>query len=41
MDLDVETLYVGHCTGLKGEAALLQLFKNRLRKLCSGMKIDL
>ena len=41
MDLDVESLYVGHCSGLKGEAALLQLFKNRLCKLYSGMRIDL
>lgn len=41
MDLNVESLYVGHCTGLKGEAVLLQLFKDRLCKLHSGMRIDL
>jgi 7,8-dihydropterin-6-yl-methyl-4-(beta-D-ribofuranosyl)aminobenzene 5'-phosphate synthase len=40
-DLGVETLYVGHCTGLKGEAILLQQFKDRLCKLHSGMRIDL
>lgn len=41
MDLNVESLYVGHCTGLKGEAVLLQLFDDRLHKLHSGMRIDL
>lgn len=41
MKLNVESLYVGHCTGLKGEAVLLQLFKDRLHKLHSGMRIDL
>jgi 7,8-dihydropterin-6-yl-methyl-4-(beta-D-ribofuranosyl)aminobenzene 5'-phosphate synthase len=41
MDLDVENLYVGHCTGLKGEAILLHLFKDRFCKLHSGMIIDL
>ena len=40
-DLDVQNLYVGHCTGLSGEASLLSLFKNRLSKLHSGMRIDL
>jgi len=41
LDLNVESLYVGHCTGLKGEAVLLQLFKDRLCKLHSGIRIDL
>ena len=41
MDLNVESLYVGHCGGLKGEAVLLQLFDDRLHKLHSGMRIDL
>jgi metal-dependent hydrolase (beta-lactamase superfamily II) len=40
-ELDVEDLYVGHCTGLRGEAHLLGLFKDRLHKLHSGMRIDL
>jgi 7,8-dihydropterin-6-yl-methyl-4-(beta-D-ribofuranosyl)aminobenzene 5'-phosphate synthase len=40
-DLDVQNLYVGHCTGLKGEASLLSLFKDRLSKLHSGMRIEL
>ena len=39
-DLDVQDLYVGHCTGLNGEASLLSLFKDRLSKLHSGMRID-
>jgi 7,8-dihydropterin-6-yl-methyl-4-(beta-D-ribofuranosyl)aminobenzene 5'-phosphate synthase len=39
-DLNVHNLYVGHCTGLRGEASLLSLFKNRLSKLHSGMRID-
>jgi 7,8-dihydropterin-6-yl-methyl-4-(beta-D-ribofuranosyl)aminobenzene 5'-phosphate synthase len=39
-DLDVQDLYVGHCTGLKGEASLLSLFKDRLSKLHSGMRIQ-
>jgi len=40
-DLDVKTLYVGHCTGLRGEASLLSQFKDRLFKLHSGMRIEL
>jgi 7,8-dihydropterin-6-yl-methyl-4-(beta-D-ribofuranosyl)aminobenzene 5'-phosphate synthase len=40
-ELQVEDLYVGHCTGLRGEAHLLGLFKDRLHKLYSGMTIDL
>jgi 7,8-dihydropterin-6-yl-methyl-4-(beta-D-ribofuranosyl)aminobenzene 5'-phosphate synthase len=40
-DFDVQNLYVGHCTGLMGEASLLSLFKDRLSKLHSGMRIDL
>ncbi|MBW2059383.1 MAG: MBL fold metallo-hydrolase [Deltaproteobacteria bacterium] len=41
MDLEVENLYVGHCTGLRGEAHLLGLFRDRLHKLHSGMRIEL
>jgi 7,8-dihydropterin-6-yl-methyl-4-(beta-D-ribofuranosyl)aminobenzene 5'-phosphate synthase len=40
-DLNVQDLYVGHCTGLRGEATLLSLFKDRLSKLHSGMRIEL
>ena len=40
-DLNVQRLYVGHCTGLRGEAVLLKLFKDRFCKLHSGMRIDL
>jgi 7,8-dihydropterin-6-yl-methyl-4-(beta-D-ribofuranosyl)aminobenzene 5'-phosphate synthase len=40
-ELQVQELYVGHCTGLRGEAHLLGLFKDRLHKLYSGMSIDL
>ena len=40
-DLNVERLYVGHCTGLKGEAVLLQVFGDRLVKLHSGMVIEI
>lgn len=40
-DLNVGSLYVGHCTGLSGEASLLRLFKDRLLKLHSGMRIEL
>lgn len=37
----VEEVYVGHCTGLKGEAHLLARLKNKMHKLHSGYKIKL
>lgn len=37
----VEEVYVGHCTGLKGEAELLRKFKGKMHKLHSGYKIKL
>ncbi|MEM0217456.1 MAG: MBL fold metallo-hydrolase [Candidatus Nezhaarchaeales archaeon] len=37
----VEEVYVGHCTGLKGESELLKKFKEKMHKLHSGYKIRL
>lgn len=37
----VEEVYVGHCTGLKGESELLKKFKERMHKLHSGCRIRL
>jgi len=39
--LDVQKFYVGHCTGLRTEAALLEKYQDRFCKLYSGMKIEL
>lgn len=37
----VEEVYVGHCTGLKGESELLKKFRERMHKLHSGYKVRL
>ncbi|MEM2213595.1 MAG: MBL fold metallo-hydrolase [Candidatus Nezhaarchaeales archaeon] len=37
----VEEVYVGHCTGLKGESELLKKFKGKMHKLHSGYKVRL
>lgn len=37
----VEKVYVGHCTGLKGEAELLRRLKEKMHKLYSGYKVKL
>ncbi|MBU7022868.1 MAG: MBL fold metallo-hydrolase [Theionarchaea archaeon] len=37
----VETLYTGHCTGLKAEARFLDLWRDDFHKLHSGLVIDL
>jgi 7,8-dihydropterin-6-yl-methyl-4-(beta-D-ribofuranosyl)aminobenzene 5'-phosphate synthase len=37
----IESLYIGHCTGLKAEADLLRLYKDRFYRLHSGMRISL
>jgi 7,8-dihydropterin-6-yl-methyl-4-(beta-D-ribofuranosyl)aminobenzene 5'-phosphate synthase len=39
-DMHVQHLYVGHCTGLRGEAKLLAAFEERFHKLHSGVKIE-
>ncbi len=40
LELGVEEVYSGHCTGLKAEAAFLRAYGDRFHKLHSGMVID-
>lgn len=40
LELGVEEVYTGHCTGLRAEAAFLQAYGERFHKLHSGMVID-
>ncbi|ASJ07224.1 MBL fold metallo-hydrolase [Thermococcus pacificus] len=40
LELGVEEVYTGHCTGLKAEAAFLQAYGERFHKLHSGVVID-
>ncbi len=37
----VVEVHVGHCTGLKGEAALLRKFGDKMRKIHSGYRLKL
>lgn len=38
---EVDEVYVGHCTGLKGESELLRRLRNRMHKLYCGCRIKL
>ncbi len=40
LELGVEEVYTGHCTGLKAEAELMKAYGERFHKLHSGMVID-
>ncbi|MEM4576031.1 MAG: MBL fold metallo-hydrolase [Candidatus Nezhaarchaeales archaeon] len=39
LDEGVEEVYMGHCTGLRGEAKLLEAFKDKAHKIHSGYRI--
>lgn len=39
-EMGVQQIFVGHCTGLRGEAALLNVFGDRFRKMHTGMQIE-
>ncbi|MGC8983397.1 MAG: MBL fold metallo-hydrolase [Desulfurococcaceae archaeon] len=41
LDEGVEQVYPGHCTGLAGEAALLQAYRDKLHKIHSGFVLEL
>ncbi|WP_240910552.1 MBL fold metallo-hydrolase [Thermococcus sp. GR6] len=41
LELGVEEVYTGHCTGLKAEAAFLEAYGRKFHKLHSGMMIEL
>jgi len=36
----VNTVYTGHCTGLKAEAAFLETYRERFKKLHAGLVIE-
>jgi len=37
----VEEVYVGHCTGLKGEAKLVEKLGNKMHKIHTGYKVEI
>lgn len=41
VDEGVVEIHTGHCTGLKGEAELLSKYRDRMRKLHSGYRIEI
>ena len=41
MDMNIDKIYTGHCTGLKAEAKMLQRLGESFHKLHTGMKITI
>lgn len=41
LDEGVEEVYMGHCTGLRGEAKLLEVLKGRAHKIHSGYRVKI